>query len=95
MRDQQVVHVIGMFFLDPEDAFDHHPRAGVVIAEIPDQLAVVIDRDALGDQVFADQFDQIAALQILRGRSRGQAFRTESDKNSFSFAMTASLDPPR
>ena len=69
MGDQKVVHVVGMLFLDPEDAFDHHPRAGIVIAEIADQFAVMIDRDALGDQVLADQFDQIAALRILRGRA--------------------------
>src|SRR5579863_6599564 len=77
MGDQKVVHVVGMLFLDPQDGFDHYPGTGIVIAEIADQFAVMIDRDAFGNQVFADQFHQIAALRILRGRSGGEPFRVE------------------
>ena len=36
----------------------HAPRRGVLVAEVADHLAVAVDRDALGDQVFLDHVDE-------------------------------------
>jgi len=69
MRGEEVVHIIGMFFLDAQDALQHCPGAAIAVAEIADQLAVMIDRNALGDQIFLDHVHQIFAFDILRGRA--------------------------
>ena len=53
MRGEEVVHIIGMLFLDAQDALQHCPGAAIAVAEIADQLAVMIDRNALGDQILA------------------------------------------
>src|SRR5471032_3450212 len=50
MRHQQIVHIVGMLFLDPQYLLQHALGAGIVIAEIADQLAIMVHRDAFGDQ---------------------------------------------
>src|ERR1700744_2679031 len=47
---QQVVHVVCMLFFLQKNAFEHGTGAGIIIAEVADQLAVVIDGDPLGNQ---------------------------------------------
>src|SRR6185437_4985352 len=59
MRIEQILHVVGMLLFHGEDAFQHHPRARIVVPEVADQLPVMIDRDALGDQVFLDHVDKV------------------------------------
>ena len=49
MCDQQVVHVGGVLFLHDQNAFQHRACGGVTLANLPNQLSVVVDRDALGD----------------------------------------------
>lgn len=53
MRGEKVMHIVGMLFLDAQDALQHCPGAGIVVDEITDQLAVMVDRNALGDQILA------------------------------------------
>jgi hypothetical protein len=50
VRDQQIVHVVGMLFFNAQDLLQHGLGAGIVVAEIADQLAIMVHRDALGDQ---------------------------------------------
>ena len=59
VRHQQVVHVVGMLFLGRENPLEHHARGRVLLAEVADQLAIVIDRDPLGDQVLLQHLDEI------------------------------------
>src|SRR5258706_157973 len=77
MRDQQIMHVVGMFFLGAQDALEHGTGARIVVAEIADQLAVMIHRDAFGHQIFLDHVHQVFALDILRDGTREQPFRIE------------------
>ncbi len=66
-----------MLFLDRQDALDHGAGGRIVVAEVADQFAVVIDRDALGDQVLADHGDQGVGGDVFRGRLAGQVGRIE------------------
>src|SRR5262249_4338457 len=50
----QRLHVLGVLFLDGEDAFEHALRRRVAIADVVDDLAIAVDGDALGDEVLFD-----------------------------------------
>src|SRR6185312_2592226 len=62
--NEQIRHVVGVFFLDLQDIFHQLSRRRVVIAEPADDLRVGFDCDALGDEVLADHRHQIAAFDI-------------------------------
>ena len=66
MRNQQVVHVVGVLFFLAQDVLDHGLGARIIVAEIADQLTVVIDRDPLRDQVLLDHVHEVRALDVLR-----------------------------
>ena len=69
---QQVEHVVGVLFFVGQDAFQHDARGGVLVGEITDELPIVLDGDAFGDQIFPDHFDQAFRIGVLRGGSDGQ-----------------------
>jgi hypothetical protein len=50
MGDEQVVHVVRVLLLDRQNPFQHTFRARIVLAEEADQLTVVINGDAFGNQ---------------------------------------------
>src|SRR2546425_4034909 len=66
MADEQVVHVVCVLFLLRQDSLEQHARGRVLVSEIAHHLAVRLDGDALGDQVFLDHVDQVPAFDILR-----------------------------
>jgi len=47
MRDEEIVHVVGVLFLFRQDALEHQTRRRILVAEITDQLAIVIDGETL------------------------------------------------
>jgi hypothetical protein len=51
MSDEQVMHVIGVLLLIRQNAFHHHAGRWISVTEVPNQLAIMITRDPLGDQV--------------------------------------------
>src|SRR6185503_15223551 len=62
---QQVGEVVGVLFLGREDLLEHAARGRIVVADVLDHLPVAVDRDALGDEVLADHFLQVAPQPIL------------------------------
>jgi hypothetical protein len=44
-----------------------------MVGEVTDQLAVVIDGDSLGDQIFLDHFDQLVGLAVFGCRAGRQS----------------------
>src|SRR3546814_11778061 len=50
MGDEKIVHVGGVILLVGEDVLEHDARRGIVVAEIADQLLIMFDHQALGDQ---------------------------------------------
>src|SRR5262245_25979312 len=77
MRDKKVMHVIRVLFLLCQNPFEQHTRGWILVAKIPDHLAIGLDRNPLRYQIFLDHFDQIVALDILRGGPRCDTFRVE------------------
>src|SRR6202011_2453924 len=78
VRHEQIAHVVRVLFFHREDLLEHGARRGVAVAEEMDQLAVVLDRDALGDQVFLDHPDQVeVAGTVLRRGARREPFGIE------------------
>src|SRR5262249_50225450 len=77
VTDEQVEHVAGVLLLLGQDALDHHPGDRVLLAEVARQFTVVLDRDALGDQVLADHRLEVIAGLVLGRRARGQRLRIE------------------
>ena len=70
MRGEEILHVVGVLFLGLEDLLEHLARRRIVVAEVADDLAVRVDRDALGDEVLLDHVDQRAPLHVLRVAAR-------------------------
>ncbi len=58
--------VVGVLFLHREDALEHALGGRVLVADVVDHLAIAVDRDALGDEVFLDHVDQVLALDVFR-----------------------------
>jgi hypothetical protein len=64
---------VGVFLLHREDSLEHAFDRRVLVADVLDHLAVAVDRDALGDQVFLDHVDQVLTLDVLGVAARGEA----------------------
>ncbi len=86
VSDQQVVHIVRVLFLDAENAFEHDPGGRVVVAEVADELAIVLDGDPLGYEVFPNHVDQVLAFGVLRGGAGRQALRIEGVADGISFS---------
>src|SRR5690348_8640498 len=67
---QQCLHVLGVLLFLGEDLFQHAAGGRVVVAEVLDDFAIAVDRDALGDQVLLDHVDEIIALDVIGMRPR-------------------------
>src|SRR6185312_6012931 len=59
------------------NAFQHGPRGRIIVGEVPDELPVMVDRDALGDIVLPDHADEIASFGVLRRGTREQSLWIE------------------
>ena len=77
VRDQEVVHVVGVLFFLRQDLLEQHARRRVLVREVADHVAVGLDRDALGDEVLLDHVDEVLALDVLRGGARGDPVRVQ------------------
>jgi len=55
---EQAHEVIGVFFLHRQNGFHHPACRRVIISQVVNHLAVAVDGDALGYQVFLDHVDQ-------------------------------------
>src|SRR5437016_14135354 len=77
MGHEEVVHVVRVLLLLREDPFEEHPCGGIPVAEVAHHLAVGLDGDALGNQIFLDHVDQVLALGVLRGGPRADAVRVQ------------------
>src|SRR5437016_8650313 len=70
---EEIVHVVGVLLLLREDTLQQHPSRRIPVAEVAHHLAVALDGDTLGDEVFLDHVYQVLALGILRGGSGADA----------------------
>src|ERR1700744_3493253 len=60
VRHEKIVHVIRVLLFHDQNAFEHGSRTRILIAEIADQLTVVIHRNSFRYQIFLDHLDEIA-----------------------------------
>src|SRR5262245_4687759 len=77
VRDKKVMHVVRVLILLCQNPFQQHTRGWVLVAKIPDHLAIGLDRNPLRYQIFLNHFDQIVALDVLRGGTRRDTFWVE------------------
>ena len=75
-----------MFFFDRQDRFHHPPRRRISIAEIADDVAIAVDRDALGDQILLDHVERASSpstysawLRLVRLSGAEVGFAAELD----------------
>lgn len=61
-----------MLSLHGQDGFHHAARGGIAVTEELDDLAIAVDRNALGNQLFADHVGQRLAFDILGVGPAGQ-----------------------
>src|SRR5262245_58001147 len=62
---EQTDQIIGMLFFHGENAFEHAPSSGVVIAEIGNYLAIAINGNPFCHQIFLDHINKRVAFDIL------------------------------
>ena len=72
---EQVVHVVRMLLLLRQNPFEEHPGGRIPVAEVAHHLAVGLDGDALGNQIFLDHVDQSIALDVFSMTARDQTGR--------------------
>src|SRR3546814_8095096 len=75
MGDEKIVHVGGVILLVGEDVLEHDARRGIVVAEIADQLLIMFDHQAFGDQIVLDHLHEIAAVAVFGRSTAGEALR--------------------
>ena len=66
-----------MFFFNRQDSFEHAPRRWIVVTEITDHLAIAIDCNTLGYQIFLDHVSQRLPFDVLRVAAHQQSFGIE------------------
>src|SRR3954468_10987806 len=74
---EQRGEIVGVLLFLGEDFLQHAPGGGILLAEVVDHLAVAVDGDALGDQVFLDHVLQRVAFDVLGVAARGEALGRE------------------
>src|SRR6266404_1167434 len=77
MGHEQVVHVVRMLLLLRQNPFEEHPGGRIPVAEVAHHLAVGLDGDAFGNQIFLDHVDQVLALGVLRGGPGADPLRVQ------------------
>src|SRR3546814_2574483 len=65
----------GVILLVGEDVLEHDARRGIVVAEIADQLLIMFDHQAFGDQIVLDHLHEIAAVAVFGRSTAGEALR--------------------
>src|ERR1700694_1973037 len=66
-----------MFLFNGQDSLHHPARGRVLLTEVPDDVAVTVDGDSFGHQVFLDHAHQRIALDILCVAAAYQSLRGE------------------
>src|SRR3954470_9609321 len=74
---EQRGEIVGVLLFLGEDFLQHAPGGGILLAEVVDHLAVAVDGDALGDQVFLDHVLERVAFDVLGMAARGEALGRE------------------
>ena len=74
---EQVGEVVGVLLFLGQDLLHQPARVGSSVAQVGDDLAVAVDRDALGDQVFLDHVLERVAFDVLGMAARGEALGRE------------------
>ena len=54
VRDQEVVHAGSVIFFVLQDGFHHDAGGRILLAEVADQLEIMLDHQPLGDEVVLD-----------------------------------------
>lgn len=60
------MHVVGVIFLLRENALQHGARRRILFAEEAYQLAIMLARDAFGNEVFFDHLDEVLRVPVFR-----------------------------
>src|SRR5262245_53461359 len=69
VTDEQIMHVVCVLLLDDQYAFQHDARSGIVVPEVTDQFAIMINGNPLGDQVLLDHVNEVRPFRILGNRA--------------------------
>ena len=77
VRDEKIVHVARVLFFFRENPFEHDARRRVLVRKITNELAVMVDGDALGDQILFDHVDQFIGFTVFGGGTRCESLRAE------------------
>ncbi|BCI67362.1 hypothetical protein AAJCM20276_19860 [Acetobacter aceti] len=72
---KEIMHVCRMLFFLSQNLFQHNPCRRVLVCEIADQFARVLNRDPFSDQVLLDHVNQLIRLAIFGIGTRGQSGR--------------------
>ena len=65
MRNQEIVHVVGVLDFIHQNPFHHDARGGIFVGKEADQLLVMIAGDPLGDQILFDHLDEVCAFGVF------------------------------
>src|SRR5215213_952807 len=74
---QHTYQIVGVLLLDRENSFKHSSGSRVVVSEVSDHLAVTIDRDAFGNEIFFNHVQKRIAFDVFRVTAHQQAFGIE------------------
>src|SRR5882724_2774515 len=74
---QETHEIVSVLFFDCENRLHQSPGRWIVITEILNDVAIAIDGDAFGDQIFFDHIRQRFALNVFSVTARQQALRAK------------------
>src|ERR1700743_3351273 len=62
---QQIRELIGMRFLNPENALEHPSGGRIIFLEVVDQAAIAVDRHSFGAQILLDHVSDGGGRYVL------------------------------
>ena len=75
--EQQRRQVFGVLLLHREDFLEQPARRRIAVADVVDHLAIRLDRDALGDEIFLHHLAQRAAFDVFGVTAVGEPVGAE------------------
>lgn len=74
---EQIGEFVGVLFFLHQDVFEHAARGRIVAVDPGDQLAIAVDRDALGDRILLHHVAQVPAFLVFGMSAGGERIGVE------------------